>query len=185
MRTNKRHELLTHAIAIVEAKGLEALTYDSLAQASGFSKSGLIYHFPSREALLLAINTHLARQWEDEMIAYAGATADLVSFHTRVHACFSTMSATATLAELRMSLDAATNPTMSTPWLEVYSRWGVPIEMVEENPDLYLFQILADGLWVHDHINGVKLSATQRTQLIERALAIFDDYIEPKTKEKS
>ncbi|MDO4761034.1 MAG: TetR family transcriptional regulator [Corynebacterium sp.] len=185
MRTNKKHQLLTFAIAIVEAKGLDALTYDSLAQASGFSKSGLIYHFPSRDALLLDINTHLAQCWEEEMIAYAGGRAEEVSFHTRVHACFSTMSASATRAELRMSLDAATNPALSSPWLDVFDRWGVPIKMVEENPDLYLFQILADGLWVHDHINGVKLSPTQRTQLIERALAIFDEYIEPKTKEKS
>lgn len=50
MRTSKKGHLLLTAIGIVDKHGLEALTYESLAEASGLSKSGLIYHFPSRRS---------------------------------------------------------------------------------------------------------------------------------------
>ena len=60
MRTSKKSLLIQAALEIIDKKSLDALTYDSLAKASGMSKSGLLYHFPSRAALLLALNEHLA-----------------------------------------------------------------------------------------------------------------------------
>ena len=56
MRTSKKSQLIQAALEIIDKKSLDALTYDSLAKASGMSKSGLLYHFPSRTALLLALN---------------------------------------------------------------------------------------------------------------------------------
>lgn len=61
MRTNKKDLLLATALSIVESDGLAALTYDSLSAASGISKSGLIYHFPTRHQLLVELNTSAAR----------------------------------------------------------------------------------------------------------------------------
>ena len=63
MRTSKKSLLIQAALEIIDKKSLDALTYDSLAKASGMSKSGLLYHFPSRAALLLALNEHLASSW--------------------------------------------------------------------------------------------------------------------------
>lgn len=48
MRPSKREQILETAVEMIDADGLEAVTYDSLSQATGVSKSGLIYHFPSR-----------------------------------------------------------------------------------------------------------------------------------------
>lgn len=56
MRTSKKSQLIQAALEIIDKKSLDALTYESLAKASGMSKSGLLYHFPSRTALLLALN---------------------------------------------------------------------------------------------------------------------------------
>ena len=36
-----------------------------------------------------------------------------------------------------------------------------------------LLQIIADGLWVHDHINGFSLSPQQRQQFTQQALMLF------------
>ena len=46
MRTSKKSQLIQAALEIIDKKSLDALTYDSLAKASGMSKSGLLYHFP-------------------------------------------------------------------------------------------------------------------------------------------
>ena len=106
-------------MTIVEKHGLAALTYESLAAESGLSKSGLIYYFPSRQTLLLEINRFLAAQWEEKMVELAGGPAHEVGKQERIRASFLVMSQSATLADLRMTLDAADNPEMLQPWLDV------------------------------------------------------------------
>ena len=46
-RTSKKNEALVAALDIVQDAGVNAVTYDSLSQATGMTKSGLIYHFPT------------------------------------------------------------------------------------------------------------------------------------------
>lgn len=111
-------------MTIVEKQGLAALTYESLAAESGLSKSGLIYYFPSRQTLLLEINRFLAAQWEEKMVELAGGPAHEVGKQERIRASFLVMSQSATLADLRMTLDAADNPEMLQPWLDVIARWS-------------------------------------------------------------
>lgn len=52
-RINKKTAALEAALDIIAAEDVSGLTYDSLAQATGMSKSGLIYHFPTRHDLLV------------------------------------------------------------------------------------------------------------------------------------
>ncbi|MDO4631249.1 MAG: TetR family transcriptional regulator [Corynebacterium sp.] len=170
MRTSKKDHVLRSAIEIVEKQGLPALTYESLAEASGLSKSGLIYYFPSRRALLLELHQYLAAQLEAKMVELAGGAAHEVSDRDRIRASFLVMSQSASLADLRMTLEAIDQDAMQ-PWLDVLARWSVS---PDETP-LYLLQVIADGLWVHDHINGFALSQAQRQQLTEQALTLLDD----------
>ena len=125
--------------------------------------------FPSRQTLLLEINRFLAAQWEEKMVELAGGPAHEVSEWERIRASFLVMSQSATLADLRMTLDAADNPEMLQPWLDVMARWSAS----PDDSDHYLLQIIADGLWVHDHINGFSLSPQQRQQLTQQALMLF------------
>lgn len=55
-RTSKKDQILASAIEIIGEDGIHAVTYDRLAETTGLSKSGLIYHFPSRHALLRDIH---------------------------------------------------------------------------------------------------------------------------------
>ncbi|AKK06914.1 transcriptional regulator, TetR family [Corynebacterium mustelae] len=179
MRMSKRALLIETAIDIVEKHGLNHLTYESLAAATGLSKSGLIYHFPSRDALLRAMHEQLAHTWEQEMIAAAGGTAENIDERTRVRASFIVMSQSATLSDLRLALDAVGNPTMQEPWLDVMRRWSVSEETITKIPRLYLLNVIADGLWVHDHVNGFVLTDQQRTALVSSALALYDECVPP------
>jgi AcrR family transcriptional regulator len=60
-RTTCRHVLLDAAEAVVSESGAARLTLDAVAERAGVSKGGLLYHFPSKEALLEAM---LTRQME-------------------------------------------------------------------------------------------------------------------------
>lgn len=50
-----RETILNHAESIVQAKGLEALSFQQLADAAGLSKASVFHHFRNREALALAL----------------------------------------------------------------------------------------------------------------------------------
>ena len=51
-RSSKRYEILAAASRIVEASGAAHLTLDAVAAEAGLSKGGMLYHFPSKQALL-------------------------------------------------------------------------------------------------------------------------------------
>ncbi len=66
-----RELILSRALEMAEAKGLDALTIGTLAEAAGMSKSGLFAHFGSREDLQLAVLEVAVRQFTDEVFAPA------------------------------------------------------------------------------------------------------------------
>jgi len=56
MRSNSRREtLLEAAQAVVAERGGGGLTLDAVAAQAGLSKGGVLYHFPTKEALIVAM----------------------------------------------------------------------------------------------------------------------------------
>ncbi|WP_339230862.1 TetR family transcriptional regulator [Oceanobacillus sp. FSL K6-2867] len=51
-RTNKKKNLLIAAAEIVKEEGVVKLTLEAVAHRAGVSKGGLLYHYPSKEALI-------------------------------------------------------------------------------------------------------------------------------------
>ncbi|MGN0062702.1 MAG: TetR/AcrR family transcriptional regulator [Nocardioides sp.] len=50
-----REKVLDAYVALLHAEGERAATMDAVAQRAGVSKGGLLYHFPSKEALAEAV----------------------------------------------------------------------------------------------------------------------------------
>ncbi|WP_421990812.1 TetR/AcrR family transcriptional regulator [Roseococcus sp.] len=55
-----RTRILDAAEHIVQAKGVAGLTLDAAARQAGVSKGGLLYHFASKQALLIGLLTRLS-----------------------------------------------------------------------------------------------------------------------------
>lgn len=53
--SSRRDSLLTAAYAVVGKRGGAALTLDAVAAEAGLSKGGVLYHFPTKEALIVAM----------------------------------------------------------------------------------------------------------------------------------
>lgn len=179
MRTSKRDLILDAAVGIIAEGGIDAVTYESLAEAAGMSKSGMVYHFPSRRDLLLGIHRHLAAEWERELQDAAGGTSDAVDAATRLRAVVLTLSHSATRAELMVQLDAAADPEFADVWDEVDKRWmPSSAELTADGADgdlarmAYLVQVAADGLWVHDHVHR-SLTKAQREALTTALLGLI------------
>jgi AcrR family transcriptional regulator len=100
----KRREILDHAIALFGDVGYRAASLREIATRSGISHPGLLHHFPTKEALLLAV---LAHRDEVDGELFTGSTGtdalrrlvDLVTLNTGRRAIvelFTVLSAEAT-----------------------------------------------------------------------------------------
>ena len=58
--TNSREQLLDAAESVVIEKGISAMTLDAVAARAEVSKGGLLYHFPSKDALVQAMVSRIA-----------------------------------------------------------------------------------------------------------------------------
>lgn len=72
--TGARERILEAAYAVAERSGVAALTLDAVAAKAKVSKGGLLYHFPSKEALVSGMVDGLCRTCRD--LAAAAAQAD-------------------------------------------------------------------------------------------------------------
>jgi AcrR family transcriptional regulator len=61
-----RERLLNAAEQVVARDGVSNLTLDAVAREAGVSKGGLLYHFPSKSALVIAIVERLATRCESK-----------------------------------------------------------------------------------------------------------------------
>lgn len=57
--------LLDAALDLIAEGGVQALTYEALSERTGTSKGGLLYHFPSKEALFADITQRLISRYSD------------------------------------------------------------------------------------------------------------------------
>lgn len=73
-RPNVRSALLDAALQHVGAHGLATLTLDAVAAAAGVSKGGLLYHFPTKAALVSSLVDHALEAWEHDVDLSVAAT---------------------------------------------------------------------------------------------------------------
>ena len=92
---------------VAEEQGLSAVTIDAVAEQAGITKGGLLYHFPSRTALLSGVYEQLAADWEKEMVSAAGKPASEATRAERLAAYVRVAARSMTRAELVFMADGA------------------------------------------------------------------------------
>ncbi|MCH8566313.1 TetR/AcrR family transcriptional regulator [Nesterenkonia sp. LB17] len=195
MRPSKRREILDAATRVVQREGVTTLTYESVAAEAGMTKGGLLYHFPSREELLLGLHRHVAQNWELALEAQAGGTAQELSRDERFRA-FVRLSQNPERAELLLMLEASEDPVANAAWDEVFGRWapqppGVPRPAeaplstgTQETQALdddaaeaaavqrFIARLAADGLWFYEALSTERLDPRLRERVTEEIIAL-------------
>lgn len=64
-----RSQIMVAALDVVQRAGAPRLTLDAVAEEAGLSKGGLLYNFPSKDALIRGMVEYLAGQFEAEIEA--------------------------------------------------------------------------------------------------------------------
>lgn len=72
-----RESLLIAANQVVTDYGASQLTLEAVAHAAGVSKGGLLYHFPSKEALIVGMIQHSVERFEERIEEIQASLPDL------------------------------------------------------------------------------------------------------------
>ena len=71
-----RHAIVEAGGRVVVRRGLAAVTHRAVANEAGVSLARTTYHFPTIEALLEAVHSHLTRQFDVRLVTLVGAARD-------------------------------------------------------------------------------------------------------------
>jgi AcrR family transcriptional regulator len=66
-KISRKDELLSAAASVVLERGGAALTLDAVVEASGLSKGGVLYHFHTKEALILGLIEKEIAAFEEDL----------------------------------------------------------------------------------------------------------------------
>lgn len=171
----KREALLDAAECVLFERGTQALTLAAVAERAGVSKGGLLYHFPTKEALIKGLVDRVIREFDDLVAAYEDGLPGSYS-RAYVEATFCVLTdgeATSTRRRWSVITAAAADPELIAPMRAAMARWH---RVDPDDPDpltARVVRLAAEGLWeVAVHDPGL-YDAEQYAALRERLLAML------------
>lgn len=168
MRPSSRTEILTAAMRVVDAVGGADITYESVAREAGLTKAGLMYHFPSKDALMIGVIEHVIDLWQTELCELLAVPLADSTLAQRVDA-FVKFAGTGgvTQGEFVVFTEAVRRPQLSAPWLEWLRTWFGFGEGADTT-SLMLVWLAANGLWIAESTNILTVTPAQRSALLGR-----------------
>jgi AcrR family transcriptional regulator len=169
-----RKLILMAANRVVRRDGVAHLTIDAVAREAGLSKGGVLYHFPSKEALIGGMVGSLLEGFTRDL---SRATAQEEDGPGRWMRAYIRASCTSDPeeAEITTSLLAAigTNPQLLEPFQRQYRQWQERAEQDGLPPALAtLLRLAADGLWLADLFGLAPPEGALREQVIQALLQL-------------
>lgn len=172
----KREALLDAAECVLFEHGTQALTLAAVAEAAGVSKGGLLYHFPTKEALIKALVSRVIEEF-DELIAHYDDHSPGSYTRAYVEASFEILTGDEAVRTRRRWAGitaAAADPELIAPLREAMARWHG--RDPAEDPDpvaATVVRLAAEGLWeVVTHSPGT-FDADQYAALKARLLDLL------------
>ncbi|MFB1299166.1 TetR/AcrR family transcriptional regulator [Mycobacterium sp. pW049] len=171
------------AVLILDtARGLldegATVSLDSVAQAAGLTKPGLMYHFPTKSALMDALVDHVVDSQERELSTYLGVPVEQASPRQRLGAYVRwALQSQHRRSDLVMLSDPRLADRMLARWTQRFHRWvEVPADAPEaDRARLHAARLIADGAWLADSSRTFPLRNDERPQVLSVALELLGD----------
>jgi AcrR family transcriptional regulator len=147
--TGARERILEAACAVAGRSGVAALTLDAVAAEAKVSKGGLLYHFPSKEALLSGMVDMLCRTCRDIAAAAAQADPEPLGRSARAYlaACAGDLWRSSRWTALVGAL--VFNPELLAAWrADVLAGRAADEEEGVDPAAAEIVRLAADGMWV-------------------------------------
>ncbi|WP_277212902.1 TetR/AcrR family transcriptional regulator [Isoptericola croceus] len=175
MRPSSRTEILDAALRVVDAVGGADITYESVAREAGLTKAGLMYHFPSKDALMIGVIKHVIARWQTELCDALGVPLEESTLAQRVRAFVNFAGeGGVTPGEFVVFTEAVRRPQLSAPWLAYLRTWFGFGEDADTAP-LLVAWLAANGLWIAEATNILTVTPEQRAELLGRMAGLVEE----------
>lgn len=175
-RPHSREVILDAAEMLVFDVGAAHLTFEAVAERAGVSKGGLIYHFPTKEALLEAMVSRLTKRFTERQ---AEAAVSLPAGPKRELAAYVMAALTETEESKRLGASllaaSANNPKLLEPVREYFREWfaklgatGLTFERAA------IISLAVDGLWLLELLQLSPLDQAQRDGVTREIFRLVD-----------
>jgi AcrR family transcriptional regulator len=179
-----RQAILLAANQLVLAEGVGHLTLEAVAKKAGVSKGGLLYHFPSKEALIKGLIELLNARFEGEVarqltLEHASQPREAVE---KLPGSWLRAFVRATFAGNKLEGDwlgssaailtaIATDPQLLEPFRQSFANYQAQAEQDGLDPALAtIIRLAADGLWLAELFELAPPGGELREQVERRLL---------------
>ncbi len=146
--------ILEAANKIIQREGVAHLTIEAVAREAGLSKGGVLYHFPSKEALVEGLISFYIEGFTRDLSKAFEQEKPVVGRWTRANIRASAMSTAEQIPEEAAAITGliaaiATNPQLLNPLRQQYDEWQKQAENDGISPALAtILRLAVDGLWL-------------------------------------
>lgn len=165
--------VLSAAAQVALRDGPGAVTIEAVVTEAGMSRGGVLYHFPSKDALLQA----LVDQDIDAVREVTGLDSGQVreeSRAERVSAYYDACTAWAPeRGHVALAVALAENPDLLRSWATLQRELDVvdAADGSDDNLTALVARLALDGLWFSDLIDPKRFSVAERKRLVAAILA--------------
>lgn len=160
--------------------GVAHLTLEAAASEAGISKGGILYHFPTRAALVAAMVERLCSQFEADLTREGALSGRRAAF-TRAYleATFGPAEPAAASREKRLGAaviaGVAADTELLEPLRERFAVWQRSLASDDLPPaTASLVRLAADGLWFTELLGLAPLDRALRSSVRDELLAMLD-----------
>lgn len=168
-----RTRLLDAASAVLLRDGPHALTLEAVAAEAGVSKGGLLYHYPSKSALLDGLVDRWEAGAQTEMDARADGSPG--SWVRAYIACgdLHDVGAAERATDARLLAALAAEPERMNTVRERYAAWQARIEQDGVDPvDATVARLATDGLWIAQLLGLAAPDGALHEQVVARIVGL-------------
>lgn len=181
-----RFRILDGALALlndsVDGGSNGSVSLDSAAKQAGVTKPGLMYHFPTKEALMLALVDHVVDLWEEQLTATLGVPVEEAGPVARIRAYAEfTLATEFASSDIVMLADPRLRPALTRRWGERIAPWvGLATESdegfdTEVATRLNAVRLMADGAWLASATGVLDPGKDARADVLVVAREMLDD----------
>lgn len=155
-----------------------SVSLDSVAKAAGLTKPGLMYHFPTKAALMGALVDHVVDNLESDLIQRLVGPVETASPAERLRAYVQwALESTHRRSDLVMLADPKLADRLTERWIARFDRWvAIPADAPEQERARYqAARLIADGAWLAATTNAFPLTAEEQPHVLKVALQLLGD----------
>ncbi len=176
VRPDAKRAILEAASELVQEDGASHLTLEQVAVRAGISKGGLLYHFPTKQWLIIGLVDDLIERFNVSCQNIRGGHRP--GSFTRAYLRSTLADDSSAAAGIVSAI--ANDPALLKPLHDAYARWQEQLERDGIDPvTATIVRLVADGLWFAALIGAPPLRPVLLKRLVGRLDRIIRDGIAP------